>query len=93
MFDTTQPLSTADLVDQRIEFLPARTVLTTFPWNGGGFVINGGDGGNGGGTGGGTGGGQGGNGGTFGHGGPGGNGIGGNGFGGNGIGGPGGPVF
>lgn len=95
VFENSEPLSSAELGDQRVEFLPARTVMSTFPWGGGWnpIVINGGGGGDGGGTGGGQGGGtggDGGNGGTGGnggHGGPGGPGIGGNGFGGGGIGG------
>ncbi|MGW5649561.1 hypothetical protein ACWEV3_22520 [Saccharopolyspora sp. NPDC003752] len=89
MFDNSEPLSSAELDDQRIEFLPARTVMSTFPFHGGWdpIAINGGGGGNGGGAGGGTGGGAGGNGGVGGDGGPGGPGIGGNGVGGNGHGG------
>ncbi len=95
LFEKTRPLSSAELDDQRVEFLPPRTVMSTFPFGGGWnpIVINGGGGGNGGGTGGGQGGGTGGaggNGGTGGDGGfggPGGPGIGGNGVGGGGIGG------
>ncbi|SDZ18504.1 hypothetical protein SAMN05216215_105060 [Saccharopolyspora shandongensis] len=83
MFEKTQPLSSAELHDQRIEFLPARTVMSTLPLHGGWgpAVINGGGGGNGGGQGGGNGGGS-----AAGSG-IGGSGIGGDGFGGNGIGG------
>jgi hypothetical protein len=104
VFDETRPLSSAEIDDQCVEFLPARTVLTTWPWDPGWVAIlnggDGGDGGDGGGTGGGTGGGDGGDGGNGGtgaddhsfggHGGDGGNGgHGGNGEGGNGIGAPG----
>jgi hypothetical protein len=95
VFDTTQPLSSDELEDQRVEFLPARTVMSTFPLSrsdflhdaDGGFQI--GAGGQGGGNGGGPGGGNGGHGLSGGSGGDGGDGIGGNGNGGDGIGGPG----
>ncbi|SDZ18478.1 hypothetical protein SAMN05216215_105059 [Saccharopolyspora shandongensis] len=89
MFEKTRPLSSAELHDQRIEFLPARTVMSTLPLHGGWdpIMINGGGAGNGGGNGGGQGGGAGGNGGVNVDGGPGGPGIGGNGVGGNGVGG------
>ncbi|CAM02297.1 hypothetical protein A8924_3411 [Saccharopolyspora erythraea NRRL 2338] len=100
-------ISLFELEDQRVEFLPARTVLTMFAFGGpradwGGETNNAhaGDGGNGGGHGGGHGGGEGGRGGMggqFGHGGNGGHGgnfgHGGTGWGGNGIGGPGGDAF
>ncbi|MDA3631140.1 hypothetical protein [Saccharopolyspora oryzae] len=89
MFEKTQPLSSAELQDQRIEFLPPRTVMSTFPLHGGWdpMLINSGGAGNGGGQGGGQGGGSGGNGGVGVDGGPGGSGTGGNGIGGNGVGG------
>ncbi|SDZ18456.1 hypothetical protein SAMN05216215_105058 [Saccharopolyspora shandongensis] len=94
MRQTSRSLSAAELDDQRVEFLPARTVMSTFwlPANGDANVattgdIQSGSGGNGGGNGGGQGGGGGGIGGIGGDGGDGGNGIGGNGIGGDGIGG------
>ena len=99
-------LSVAELENQRVELLPARTVLTTFllaprgwAWDaatGANNQATGGEGGTGGGTGGGAGGGAGGSGGNGGSGGDGGdggrggNGIGGYGVGGYGVGGDGG---
>jgi hypothetical protein len=100
VFDQREPLSAVELEDQRVEFLPERTVMTALPFSRAGvpfgIEVNGGQGGQGGGTGGGAGGGGGGTGGNGGGGapggpgGPGGNGIGGPGHGGNGIGGIGG---
>lgn len=91
-------LSISELENERVEYLPARTLLTAFAFGGGGGTHNAaaGDGGNGGGTGGGTGGGEGGAGGAGstvgdgGPGGPGGSGIGASGIGGDGVGGAGG---
>ncbi|MDA3631141.1 hypothetical protein [Saccharopolyspora oryzae] len=89
MRQTSRAMSAAELDDQRVEFLPARTVMSTLPLHGGWdpISIDVGGGGTGGGNGGGQGGGNGGNGGINGDGGDGGDGIGGNGIGGNGIGG------
>lgn len=96
MFDETGPLSIEELGEQRLEFLPPRTVMTLFHAGGwDGVVIEGGAGGTGGGTGGGDGG-DGGDGNVGGLGGPGGDGgfgFGGFGIGGPGIGGAGGPIF
>jgi hypothetical protein len=92
-------LSVSELENERIEFLPARTLLTALAFAGGSGATHNadaGDGGNGGGTGGGAGGGEGGAGGAGstvgdgGPGGPGGSGIGASGVGGDGVGGAGG---
>ena len=47
MFEFRESLALSELAEERVEFLPARTVLTTFPLHHPGGGADGGDGGDG----------------------------------------------